>query len=261
MLEVIDKGQVSALHDTPLLFIHGGYHGAWCWDEHFLDWFADKGYRALAVSLRGHGNSPTSTPIRNVTIADYVDDVVSIADMLSTKPVVIGHSIGGFIVQKYLESHDAPAAVLISPTSPRSARGSVRRAARRHPRLTLEAMLTRNPLHLVETPALARELFFSAQMPAAQVEHYAAQLVNESDHALRDLMLSNGTRPRLGSTPVLVLGAEGDTANTPEEVRATARADGLEAELFPGMAHDMMLEPGWQNVAERILEWLGTHDL
>jgi hypothetical protein len=28
-------------------------------------------------------------------------------------------------------------------------------------------------------------------------------------------------------------------------------------QIFPGMAHDMMLEPGWEAAAERILAWLG----
>jgi hypothetical protein len=27
------------------------------------------------------------------------------------------------------------------------------------------------------------------------------------------------------------------------------------------MAHDMMLEPGWETVADRILNWLDTHNL
>ena len=58
MREVIDKGSCSEAHPAPLLFVHGSWHGAWCWDEHLLDFFADKGYRAVALSLRGHGEAP-----------------------------------------------------------------------------------------------------------------------------------------------------------------------------------------------------------
>jgi hypothetical protein len=46
MLDVIDKGSSSESHPVPLLFVHGGEHAAWCCDEHFLDYFAAKGYRA-----------------------------------------------------------------------------------------------------------------------------------------------------------------------------------------------------------------------
>jgi hypothetical protein len=48
---------------------------------------------------------------------------------------------------------------------------------------------------------------------------------------------------------------------THAEVRATARAYRTEAEFFTGMGHNMMLEPGWAGVAERIQAWLQTRDL
>jgi pimeloyl-ACP methyl ester carboxylesterase len=123
MLEVIDKGSCTEAHPAPLLFVHGVAHAAWCWDEHFLDFFADKGYRALAVSIRGHGGSPTSKPLRKCSIADYIDDVDAVADTLPTRPVVIGHSMGGFVVQKYLESHHAPASVLVASFPPGGSAG------------------------------------------------------------------------------------------------------------------------------------------
>ena len=40
------------------------------------------GYRAIALSLRGHGGSPTAKPLSKCSIADYVEDVHSVADGL-----------------------------------------------------------------------------------------------------------------------------------------------------------------------------------
>ena len=54
----------------------------------------------------------------------------------------------------------------------------------------------------------------------------------------------------------VVLGGTDDQLVSPAEVQATARAYNTEAELFPHMAHDMMLEAGWEAVADRILKWL-----
>jgi hypothetical protein len=51
MLELVDRGSCSDAHPTPLLFVHGACHAAWCWDAHFLDYFADRGFRALAAVL------------------------------------------------------------------------------------------------------------------------------------------------------------------------------------------------------------------
>lgn len=261
VLEVIDKGYVNESHPAPLLFVHGAWHAAWCWDEHFLSFFADKGYRALALSLRGHGNSPTDTPLRACSVADYIEDISLVADSLPSRPVIIGHSAGGFFVQKYLESHDAPAGVLMASMPPQGNLGSSLRWIRRHPWHCTRIMFTGRSLPYVNSLELARERFFSAQMPDSQVLEYAARLQDESARIGIDCLVLSLPRPRRVTTPLLVLGADADGAHTLEEVRATARAYGTEAEFFPNMGHDMMLEPGWVAVAERIHKWLGAHGL
>jgi alpha-beta hydrolase superfamily lysophospholipase len=68
-------------------------------------------------------------------------------------------------------------------------------------------------------------------------------------------------RPQRASTPLLNFGADEDGAHTRKEVLAAARVYRTEAEFFPKMGHNMMLEPGWVAVADRIHTWLGTHRL
>jgi pimeloyl-ACP methyl ester carboxylesterase len=260
MLEVIDKGCVSKSHPVPLLFVHGAWHAAWCWDEHFLGFFADKGCRAVAVSLRGHGGSPSSKPLRTCSIADYVEDVTFVADNLPSRPVVIGHSMGGLIAQKYLASHDAPAGVLMASMPPQGYLGSGLRWIKRHPWHFTKIAITGKSLAYVNTPQLARERFFSAHTPDSHILEYATRLQEESARAGVDGLLSL-PRPRCVTTTLLVLGADDDGAVTQKEVRATARAYRTEAEFFSRMGHNMMLEPGWVAVAERIHTWLGAQCL
>src|ERR1700739_406364 len=155
MLEVNDKGCSSESHPVPLLFVHGAWHGAWCWDEHFLDFFVDKGYRAVALSFRGHGNSPAGKRMQIGSIAEVVADVGSVADKLPSRPVVIGHSMGGFVVQKYLEHYDAPAGVLLAPIPSSGVARFLVREAKRHPLRLLRAFVTTKSLHIVNTPELA----------------------------------------------------------------------------------------------------------
>jgi pimeloyl-ACP methyl ester carboxylesterase len=261
MLEVIDKGCVSESHPVPLLFVHGAWHAAWCWDENFLGFFADKGYRAVALSFRGHGNSPTDKPLRVCSVADYVEDVSSVADTLLTPPVVIGHSMGGLIVQKYLESHEAPVGVLMTSMPPQGNLGSALRWIRQHPSHFTKMVITGKALPYISTAQLARERFFSLHTPEADVLKYAARLQEESSRTGIDCLLLKLPRPKRVTTPVLVLGADDDGAHTRKEVLATARAYRTEAEFFPNMGHNMMLERGWADVAERIHTWLGTHRL
>jgi pimeloyl-ACP methyl ester carboxylesterase len=260
VLEVIDKGPARDSQKTPLLFVHGAWHGAWCWDEHFLDYFAAKGYRTLAVSLRGHGKSPAPKSMRLCSIADFVDDVASVADSLPVRPAVIGHSMGGFVVQKYLESHDVPAAALLASIPPSGLIGFFLGRFRRHPWLTARNLAMGKSLPSVGgTPELARETFLSDAVPHADVVRYTARLGEEYvSKFVLEMLVFNRPKPRLVNTPLLVLGAEDDIVFTQQEVRATAAAYHTEAEIFPGMAHDMMLEPGWEAVAERLHAWLET---
>jgi alpha-beta hydrolase superfamily lysophospholipase len=63
-------------------------------------------------------------------------------------------------------------------------------------------------------------------------------------------------KPQQVTTPLLVLGAESDAGLSQDEIRKTARAYGTEAEFFADMGHNMMLEPQWKAVGERIDGWL-----
>jgi pimeloyl-ACP methyl ester carboxylesterase len=260
MLEVLDKGAAGADHPAPLLFVHGAWHAAWCWDEHFLGYFADRGYRAVALSFRGHGGSATSKRLRDLTFADYVDDVAAVAAGMPVRPVMIGHSMGGVIVQRYLEFHDAPACVLMCSMPPQGYLRSGLRWLRRHPWHFTKLTVSGESLPYVSTPELARERFFSPNTPEDLVRRYAARLQEESSRSGLDGLFQL-PRPERVRAPLLVLGASEDGAVTPEEVRATARAYRTDPVFFSGMGHDMMLEPGWEAVARRIDDWLSAQGL
>jgi pimeloyl-ACP methyl ester carboxylesterase len=256
MLEVIDKGSVTESHPIPLLFVHGAWHAAWCWDENFLGFFADKGYRAVALSLRNRGNSDKNNP-RKSSVADLVSDVASVANDLPAEAVVIGHSMGGFVVQKYLEKHSAPAGVLLASVPVSGASRGLLRIMGRHPLRSARATLTGKSLRALNTPQAARENFYSASTPEPDVARYTALLDEEYlGRQLFDFTILSLPKPQQVTTPLLVLGAESDAVFSQDEIRSTARAYGTEAEFFPSMGHDMMLEPGWQAVAERIDGWL-----
>ena len=151
--------------------------------------------------------------------------------------------MGGFVVQKYLELRDAPAGVLVTSCPARGAVGQTLRRMKLHPWLTAKAAFTGKSLPTLNTPQLAREAFFSARTPESDVVRYAQRLQEDSPKALSEMMFRL-PKAKLITTPLLVLGAECDGGVTPNEVRATARAYRTEAEFFPDMGHDMMLEPG-----------------
>ena len=237
-----------------LLFVHGAWHGAWCWQEHFLPYFARHGYPSYAVDLRGHGGSDGADRLRRTRIADYVTDLEQAVRQIDTAPVLVGHSMGGTVVQKYLETHPATGGVLLASLPPAGALPAALRLTVRHPLAMLKANGSRSLRPIVATPRLAREAFFSAGIPHERLARYFGLLQDESYRAFLDVVALDRPRPRRVRTPMLVLGADRDTFITRAEVRATARAYDTTATFFP-VAHDMMLEDGWPAVADHILRW------
>ena len=41
-----------------LAFLHGSFHASWCWAEHYMPFFAERGYECVSLSLQGTGGTP-----------------------------------------------------------------------------------------------------------------------------------------------------------------------------------------------------------
>jgi alpha-beta hydrolase superfamily lysophospholipase len=237
---------------TTLMLVHGAWHGAWCWDQ-FADRLSAAGHDVRTVALRDH--PPASTKRLRHRIRDYVEDLR--AAVPSGAPVVlVGHSMGSLVVQKYLERQDALGAVLLAPVPPAGALGATLRTAMRHPLMLTKVNLVRRLGPVVGTPALAREMLFTPQTPQSIVDAAVAMLQDESYRAYLDMVVFDRPRPDRISVPVLVLAGERDRIFTVREAHATARAYRTTAEVFGGVGHDLMLEPGWERVADRIESWV-----
>lgn len=260
-LEVISRKPAADAHPTPVLFVHGMWHAAWCWSEHFQSYFAKHGYESHALSLRGHGASEGRERLRWTPLADFVSDIAHVVDQLESPPVLVGHSMGGMVVQKYLESRQVPASVLLASAPPKGLIPASFRVASRHPLTFLKVCLTFSLIHNVGTPALYKEAFFSTSIPEKELTTYHARLQDDSFRAYLDMMALNLPRPEKVNTPLLVLGATDDNLISYNEVEATAMSYNTRAEFFPDMGHAMMLDIGWQGVADRILNWLNEQGL
>ncbi len=260
-LEIITEKAVSDVRPAPILFVHGMWHAAWCWAEHLMPYFAQHGYVSYALSLRGHSGSQGRERLRWTSLADYVSDVTRAMSQMERVPVLVGHSMGGMIVQKYLESNGAPGAVLLASAPPKGVIPATVRVAFRHPLAFMKANLTMSMFPLVSTPRLAQEAFFSADMPEEKVRSYFSRLQDESYRAYLDMMGLSLPRPKRVKTPLLVLGGQTTVSFCQGTLRRRRERTARGQRFFPNMAHDMMLEDGWQTVADRILGWLNEQGL
>lgn len=254
-LEVLHRPPAGKARPQPLLFVHGAYTGAWCWDEHFLPFFAQHGYSAHAVSLSGHGGSEGRDMLDSLRLHDYVDDVADTMANLPAAPVLIGHSMGGLVVQKVLERMSAPGAALLCSVPPHGLAPSMLSMMLRQPAL----LLALNAILGGREPELeqVRAALFHQPVDDTRLLRYVRRCQPESMRALWDMTAFDlpHTR-RMRTVPLLVAGAGEDRLIPPDEVEAGARTLGMTATIFPGLGHAVMLERDWQPVAQHVLDWL-----
>ncbi len=256
MLELRSHKPARATRKPPLLFVHGGYCDAWCWDRFFLRWFAEHGHAAHAVSLRGHGTSSGAETLFLAGLDDYVADVEEVSAHIEAPPVLIGHSMGAAVIERMMATRPVRAAGLLAPVPPSGLVPVAARLATSHFAFGPH-MLGLDPARLsADVLSALRPFYFSDDVDPAVLADATRHLNAESTRALFDLSLRLHWAEPQANSPAFVLGAEGDRIATPADVRATARHHGVPATIVPGMAHMLMLEPGWQDVAAHLASWI-----
>lgn len=85
----------------PLVFIHGFLGSSWLFEAQ-VDYFSEKGYRAIAIDHLGHGKSdkPESEDYSIQNLAQYLEEVLK-QIVKNEEIVLIGHSMGGMIALTY----------------------------------------------------------------------------------------------------------------------------------------------------------------
>lgn len=192
-------------------------------------------------------------------VADYLADVMQVARQLPRPPIMVGHSLGGWLVQKYLEQCPAPAAILLASMSAGGSTPFLQRAVREHPlalaRLALSGKFS--------TPAMTQAAFFAPSTPRPLVDAYFPYFRDQAEslRVMPEIASGQVTPPTDPPVPVLVLGAEHDATIARAKIESTARRYNAPYEIFPALSHSMMLDPGWQQVADHMLAWLHAHGL
>jgi len=261
-LEVLERVPMGSSNVPPLLFVHGAFHGAGCWTENFLPYFSSKGFPCYALSLRGHGASEGLERLHTFSLSDYVQDVLEVMTQLQEKPVLIGHSMGGALVQAIAQTYpDQIKAVVLLATAPPNG-------------ILLKDMLRLSLTHFRELFQLLAfnqrkhgdfplQLFFSQPLNAEERGEFALLLQPESRKAIRDLRrrIIPGPTRGLGAepwaapalqVPMLILGSKKDALFPEETVKRVGKVYKTQPIIFSDIGHDMMLDAGWRSVADRI---------
>lgn len=252
---------------TRIFFIHGMFLTAKCWDE-WVGYFDARDYNPVAIPWPLHELEPEilrSNPpsaLGELSLGDLHGYYAEILREESEPPVVVGHSLGGLLVQKLVAEGLVRAGIGICPVAPN------RMLALDWGFLRNSAAIT-NPFAGDEpyemTPEGFHRNFANTLTEAESNEAYGKYAVHESRKVLRDIMGEEGkidlTAPH---APLLLIGAEEDQIIPSSLVRRNAHAyedarSHHEFIEYSGRDHFICGAPGWEEVADGIINWLDAH--
>jgi non-heme chloroperoxidase len=256
---------------TPAVFVHGLWLHADSWGA-WVDRFREAGYAPLAPGWPGDAASIEETRKQPDRVAGHgIDDVVAhyagIIRGLDAKPVVVGHSFGGLVVQRLLGEDLAAAAVAIDPAPIKGVRNLPLSALR------VASVALRNPANKNRAVALTPKQFrygfgnaLSAQESAELYERWTipspgkplfeAAFANFSPRSPAKVRTDNATRGSL-----LVTAGSMDHTVPPAISRATLKLYRKSPAVtdfkeFPDRGHSLCIDHGWQEVADAVIDWL-----
>ena len=112
------------MKSKTIVFVHGMFMTPLCW-EHWGDYFQAQGYKCITPAWPGR-DQPVATLRKNhpdpqlgkLTLSAVVEHLTSTIKTLDETPILIGHSMGGLIVQILLQMDLAAAGVAIDSAPP-----------------------------------------------------------------------------------------------------------------------------------------------
>lgn len=246
-----------------IVFVHGMFQNPTSWEK-WVRFFAERGYDCKALAWPLHDGAPEAlrqnppAGLGELSLDEIYNSIEAVVTTLD-RPIVIGHSVGGLIAQKLLARGVVSGAVGIASVAPNAMLdfdwGFIKNSA-----------IITNPFKGDEPVYMDAKTFHGAFANTLSEEAAAAAFeqtaTHDSRNVLRDCMGASGRidleRPH---APLLLIAAEEDEiipADLCEKnFNAYEDADSItDFRRFVGRSHFICGEPGWEEVATFVAEWL-----
>jgi pimeloyl-ACP methyl ester carboxylesterase len=255
-----------------IVFIHGAWVTAACWDD-FVGYFTERGYQCVAPGWPGKDGRTVQevradpSPLKGLGVGQIVDHYDKLIRDLPEPPILVGHSFGGLYTQILLDRGLGSAGVAIDSAPPNGIFAFYPTAFR----ALYSVLLT--PLSWQRVVRWSYKRFryaFVHTLPEADAQGaYERHVTPETgkifwQDALAWLRPGGPTKVNFGNdtrAPLLMIAGGVDRIvpaginrrNYGKYRKSKAVTDFRE---FPGRSHWIIAQPGWQEVAGYIAEWL-----
>jgi len=252
---------------TPIVFVHGAFCGGWAFDT-FRAPFEAAGFETHAPNLPHHERGADLDLLARAGLKDYAQAIAHYARGLRAPPVLMGHSLGGLVVQLAAAQTPVAGLVLLAPSAPWGVPPTTLDEQGAQFGLTLLGDYWRRPVP--PDYRIARNTTLD-RLPREQARRAFARFVPESGRAIREAvqwwldhsMASQAPVYRIAA-PVLGLAGGKDRVNPASTVRRiVARFPDGQAHFheFAEMSHWLVGEPEAHDVAHLTLQWMQARGL
>lgn len=235
-----------------VLFVHGGFHGAWCWAP-YMRLFAERNVPTASIDLRGHGGLTQDSGFIHDGVGATSEDVAEAAAALGGDVVLVGHSLGALVAMAAAHEVTPLGLAMLAPAPP----GNIPK---------LHALPAFSEATIVAPPpdARARRWLLQGLAADADLAPYLARLCGESPALLNDRYLERITvDPAWVAGPRLCMSGGRDASPLVDarEGPAVAALFGADCATITDAGHCFMVEPTWRESGGKLLAWLAAHRL
>jgi pimeloyl-ACP methyl ester carboxylesterase len=252
---------------TPIVFVHGAFCGGWAFDQ-FRKPFEDAGYETHAPNLPHHERGADLERLAQTGVRAYGQAVADYARQLGAPPILIGHSMGGLVVQLAAMQMETAGLVLLGPSCPWGVAPTTLDEAANAFGVAMLGDFWRRPIapdhQIARRTTIDRLTSDHARRTFSKFVPESGRAVAEIVHWWVDGAMSSVAPVYRISAPLLALVGDRDRVNPATTVRRMVNrfpAGQAEFRDFEGMSHWLIGEPEWPDVADVALDWLHRRGL
>jgi alpha-beta hydrolase superfamily lysophospholipase len=261
---------------TPVVFLHGLWLHASSWGP-WMDLFRQAGYEPVAPGWPGEAATVAESRLHPERVADRgIDDLMAhftaLIETLPSPPILIGHSFGGLLAEKLIGQNIGRAAVAIDPAQIkgvlplplaqlRSGLPALGNPFNKHRAVSLTKDEFRFGFGNALSEAESEALFNEWTIPSPAKGLFEVALANFQFHAASAVDTRNNERG-----PLLLISGTADHTVPDVTTQATFRqyrhsTAVTELKQFEGRGHTLVIDSGWRDVAQAVLDWLKVQGL
>ncbi|WBB53543.1 alpha/beta hydrolase [Verrucosispora sp. WMMD573] len=258
----------------PIVLVHGFWVTPRSW-EHWITHYESKGHQVVAPAYPGfevevEALNADPTPIAQVTVPQIIAHLEEVVRGLPEPPIIIGHSAGGAFTQILLDHGLGAAGVALNSAPTEGVRvvplsqvkstfPVLRNPANRHKAVGLTLDQWKYAFTNTFADEESRALYERYHIPAPGGIVWGGVLANfQPGHQDTWVDYQNDDR-----APLLFVSGGADHIMPPAVQKSNAEhytSDTVtERREYPGYAHLLPAQQGWERIADEVLDWAVRH--